>query len=216
MDKIPLTGYLRCKPHPESICVWRLQNGVGFIYARHLGNGTAILVNTSIDDSLGSLTKSTASVAFCRYLLGPTNRISQHSFTCDERVILPASQMELKFAKDKQFWVENPDGRKSQAAIADSLLIVPKAASIGWVRTLTKPKRYAGINLAEGETDMAKPNHEQVARVMDRAFVSTTDQSTAQVGAFSDKDYNPIWNIFAWIIIALLLVEPAIANRLKR
>jgi hypothetical protein len=43
-----------------------------------------------------------------------------------------------------------------------------------------------------------------------------TEQGTAKAGAFSDKEYNPIWNIFAWLIIALLLLEPAIANRLKR
>jgi hypothetical protein len=216
LDKIALTGYLRCKPHPESICVWRLQNGLGFIYARRLGNGTVILVNTSIDDSLGSLTKSSASVAFCRYLLGPTTRIGEHSFTCDEQVVLPASDMELKFAKKKQFWVESPNGRKRKAMVADTSLVAPSASSLGWVKTLTKPARYAGINLSEDETDMARPGGEQVAKVMDRAFISMTEQGRAKAGAFSDREYNPIWNIFAWIIIALLLLEPAIANRLKR
>jgi len=31
-----------------------------------------------------------------------------------------------------------------------------------------------------------------------------------------EKKRRPIWKMFAWIIILLLLVEPAVANRLKR
>jgi len=62
VDKILLKGYLECTPHAESRCLWQLQNDTGFIYIKKYGSGTTILVNTSVDDSLGTLTKSNASV----------------------------------------------------------------------------------------------------------------------------------------------------------
>lgn len=216
IDKIVLTGYLECEQHTESICVWRLQNGSGFVFLKPLGNGVAILVNTSVDDSLGSLTKSNASIAFCQYLLGQSNRISEHSFACGERVMLPASDMEVRSTRQKQFWVETCDGRKREVDLVESLLLVPNPAGIGWVKTLNKPTRYAGINLPDGETDMTKPTVQEVASVMGRVFRPQIGQDTATAEIFGDKEYKPIWNIFAWLIIALLLAEATIANRLKR
>jgi len=216
IDKIVLTGYLECEQHPESSCLWRLQNGFGFVYFKGLGNGTSVLVNTSADDSLGSLTKSNASVAFCRYLLGQTNQIGEYCFACDERVILPAHDIGVSSGGRKQFWVETCDGRKRQAGLAESFLLVPNPGGIGWVKTLSKPVRYAGVNLPEGETDMAKPAAEEVAKVMNRIFSPDGRQDTAVAEILGEKKRRPIWKMFAWIIILLLLVEPAVANRLKR
>jgi len=216
IDRIVLTGYFECEQHPESICAWRLQNGCSFLCLKSIGNGVAVLVNTSADDSLGALTKSDASVAFCRYLLGPATRIGEHSFAYGQQVMLPASDMELKFAGQKQFWVQSCDGRKNQAAIADSFLLVPGSGGIGWIKTLTRPVRYAGINLSEGETDMTRPTSREVASAAGRIFLPDASGKIAEAELVSDKDYKPVWKIFAWIIIALLLVEPAVANRLKR
>jgi len=216
IDKIVLTGYLECKEHPDSSCLWRLQNGFGFIYFKRVGSGTAVLVNTSVDDSLGSLTKSNASVAFCRYLLGQTNQIGEYCFGCDERVMLPAHNMTAASAERKQIWVETCDGRKRQAGLAESFLLVPNPGGIGWVKTLTKPVRYAGVNLPGGETDMTKPVAEEVAKIMNRIFAPDGRQDTAAAEIFSEKKRRSIWTMFAWTIILLLLVEPAVANRLKR
>ena len=216
IDRIVLTGYLECEQHPDSSCLWRLQNGFGFVYFKRLGRGTAVLVNTSVDDSLGSLTKSNASVVFCRYLLGQTNQIGEYSFACDERVILPAYDMKAASLGRRQFWVETCDGRKRRAAFAESFLLVPNPGGIGWVKTLSKPVRYAGVNLPEGETDMTKPAAEEVAKVMNRIFSPDGRQDTAVAEILGEKKRRPIWKMFAWIIILLLLVEPAVANRLKR
>jgi len=216
IDRIVLTGYLECEQHPESSCLWRLQNGFGFVYFKRLGRGTAVLVNTSVDDSLGSLTKSNASVAFCRYLLGQTNQIGEYCFARDERVMLPAYDMEATVGGRRQFWVETCDGRKRRAALAESFLLVPNPGGIGWVKTLTKPARYAGVNLPGGETDMTKPAVEDVAKVMNRIFSPDGRQGTAAAEIVGEKKRRPIWKMFVWIIILLLLVEPAVANRLKR
>jgi len=215
MERIVLTGYFECEQHADSVRTWELDNGLGLVYVKRLGNGTTILVNTSADDSLGALTKSSASVAFCGYLLGRNSEIAEHSFAYGEQAMVPASQMELKFAKDKQFWVQVCDGQTKQGTIRESFLFVPETCGIGWVRTLTKPFRYAGINLPEGETDMRKPTSEVVAGVTKRAFrVQEGEISKAEI--FNDKGHKPIWKIFVWIIIAMLLIEPAIANRMKR
>lgn len=216
VEEILLKGYLECKGHADSRCLWKLQNGSGFIYLKRYGRGMSILVNTSVDDSLGSLTKSNASVAFCRYLLGESSRVSEHSFVRDERVMLPISDAQASSAERKQFWVETCDGKKRRAAVVDSFLLVPDPAGIGWVKTLDEPATYAGVNLPQGETDMARPVAGELAGIMSRIFPEDVDKDVAEAGTFDDTKRMPLWRIFAWLIILLLLLEPVVANRLKR
>jgi hypothetical protein len=216
IDKILLKGYLECQQHADSKCLWQLQNGFGFVYLKRLGVGISILVNTSVDDSLGSLTKSNASVAFCRYLLGKDSRIGEYCFARNEQVMLPLSEKQASFAGQKQFWVQTCDGKKRRAAAADSFLLVPDPAGIGWVKTLGKPTIWAGINLPEGETDMTKPVGSELADIMNRVFPAGTDRTVSAAEVLSNRKLTPLWKIFAWTIILLLLAEPAVANRLKR
>jgi len=216
LETIVLTGYFECKGHAESVCQWRLDNGYGFVYVKRFGNGSTVFINSSADDSLGGLTKSNASLAFCRYLLGRSTQIGEHSFRYGERALLDASEMEMQFADEKEFWVETCDGKKHRAAIAESLLIIPSAGGVGWVKTLAKPVRYAGINLVENETNMVRPATEQIAALTGRVFPVAPAEQVETAGVFSDNKYEPIWKIFAWIIIGLLLIEPVVANRLKR
>jgi hypothetical protein len=216
IDKILLKGYRECKQHLDGMCLWQLQNGSGFVYFKRHGGGTSILVNTSVDDSLGSLTKSNASVAFCRYLLGENNQIGEHCFARDERVMLPASDRRDPSAGQKQFWVETCDGKKRRAAAAESFLLVPDPGGIGWVRTLGKPSICAGVNLPQGETDMTKPVVAELTNIMSRIFRAGVERNVAEAEMFSDRKRKPLWRIFAWTVILLLLVEPVVANRLKR
>jgi len=216
VEEILLKGYLECKPHADSRCLWQLQNGSGFIYLKRHGRGMSILVNTSVDDSLGSLTKSNASVAFCRYLLGESSRVSEHSFVRNQRVLLPISDAQASSGKPKQFWVETCDGKKRRAAAADSFLLVPDSGGIGWVKALGKPTTYAGVNLPQDETDMARPVAGELAGIMSRVFPEDVDKEMAEAGTFDDTKRRPLWRLFAWLIILLLLLEPVVANRLKR
>ncbi|HUT45896.1 MAG TPA: BatA domain-containing protein [Sedimentisphaerales bacterium] len=216
IDKILIKGYFECEQHPDARLIWQFRDGFGFVYLKRQGSGTSILVNTSVDDSLGSLTKSSASVAFCRYLLGESHQIDEYCFTRDERVLLPISGGGRAVTGQKQFWVETCDGRNRRASVADSFLLVPDPAGIGWVKTLGKPTIYAGVNLPQGETDMTKPVASELAGVMDRVFKTGAERIVSEAEVFHDKKRRPLWKIFAWVLILLLLAEPAVANRLKR
>ena len=216
IEKILLKGYVECEPHRDSQCLWQLQNGLGFVYSRRLGSGTSILVNTSVDDSLGSLTKSNASVAFCRYLLGQSNQIGEYCFAYDERIMLPFPDRRASSGGQKPFWVETCDGKRRRAAAADAFLLVPDPAGIGWVKTLGKQTMFAGINLPEGETNMTKPNAGELADMMDRVFPTGAAQNVSTAEMFRGTKRQHLWKVFAWAIILLLLVEPPVANRLRR
>jgi len=211
IDKILLKGYLECEPHAESRCLWQLQNDSGFVYLKPIGSGTSIFVNTSADDTLGTLTKSNASVAFCQYLFGQNNQISKHCFVRDDRVTLPLPDL-----PKQEFWVETCDGKKRRAAVAESFLMVPDPAGIGWVKTLGKPTLYAGVNLPPGETDMTPPNVTELDDILKRVFQTNVERNISSADVLSDKKPRPMWKVLAWGIILLLLIEPAIANRLRR
>jgi hypothetical protein len=216
IDKILIKGCYECQQHPDAQLVWQFRDGPGFIYLKRQGSGTSFLVNTSVDDSLGSLAKSSASVAFCRYLLGESHQIEEYCFTCDERILLPIYDSIIADTAQKQFWIETCDGRNHRASIADSSLLVPDPAGIGWIKTLGKPTIYAGVNLPQGETDMTKPDASELAGVMDRVFKTGVERIVSEAEVFRDRKSRPLWKIFAWTIILLLLAEPAVANRLKR
>jgi hypothetical protein len=181
-----------------------------------LGDGTAVLVNTSADDSLGLLTKSNASLAFCSYLLGRNDRIREYCFSRGEPVVLPVHDTQDKSAGQKQVWVQTCDNMKHRLAVTQASLLVSEPGGIGWVKTLSEPTKYAGVNLPQGETDMAPPIAAELARAIDRTFLTGEMHSTAVVDILGRKTYKPIWKIFVWIIIVLLVAEPAITNRLKR
>ena len=216
IERVPLKGYAECSSHPESTCLWRFKNGEGFIYLRRLGNGESILVNASIDDSLGGLTKSSASVAFCRYLLGPNNRIGNYSFAYDEQVVLPLGDVRTGLGGQKHVWVRTCDGKKKRAPLAGSSLLAPDPGGIGWVKTLGSDAMYAGINPPRDETDMTAPEAEEIANAMNRVFSPHAGERAALAQAPGIKKNKPIWRLFAWVIIVLLLAESAVANRLKR
>ena len=216
VDKILLRGYLECTPQAESRCLWQLQNDTGFMYIKKYGRGTTILVNTSIDDSLGTLTKSNASVAFCRYLLGESSQVSEHCFERSERVLLPVPEGQTSSGGQTQVLVETCDGRKRRAAITDAFILVPDSGGIGWVKTLGKPTTYAGVNLPQGETDMAQPAQTELAGIMSRVFPGSGDADVSEAGAFDSTGRRPLWRVLAWLTILLLVVEPVVANRLKR
>lgn len=216
IDKILLKGYLECEPHLQARLLWQLQNGVGFVYLKSLGAGTSVLVNTSVDDSLGLLTKSNASVAFCRYLLGQANRIGEYGFARDEQIMLPILERPLSSAGQQQLWIETCDGKKHRAAIDNSFLRAPDPGGIGWLRTMGRPTIWAGVNLPQGETNMTKPDSAELANIMSRVFPAVRERQAASAEALGPKERRPLWRAFAWTLIVLLLIEPAVANRLRR
>ena len=100
--------------------------------------------------------------------------------------------------------------------MTDSFLLVPDPAGIGWIKTLGKPTLYAGVNLPQGETDITPPDVSELDDIMNRVFLRNSERSVSSADILGDKKPRPLWKILAWAILLLLLVEPAIANRLKR
>ena len=116
--------------------------------------------------------------------------------------------------------MENCDGSKVKAAVQGNLLLLPPPAGIGWMKTMDAPALYAGINLPAGETDLTAPAPERVTDLMQRAFVTqrvpTGDRSKPIEATVSGLRQKPVWPIFAWAAMILLVLESAVANRLKR
>ena len=217
LANIVLTGYFECEAAAEAACLWRLENGTGFLYAKDVGQGMSVLVNTSADDSLGSLTKSAAAVAFCGYLLGQGSELAQHDFVCGEQIKLPALEMETRAAKDEvAVWLQLPGEEKAEATVADGYLWSQPARNVGWVKTLTKPLRCGGVNLPDGETDLTKPDETLIAGTLAGIFAERPEVRQAASVALDAKQYRPIWKTFAWLAIVLVLGEAFIANRMKR
>ncbi len=214
-DKIALTGHWQCQVPTESECLWGLSGGAGFVYGRSFNSGSTILVNTSIDGSLGLLAKSGAWVAFCRFLAGESDRVRQFCFRVDERPVLNLPDA-MRTPGRTAVAIETCEGGRAQAAVERGRMVLPPARGMGWTKTLDEPAIWAAVNLAEGETDMSQPEAQVVADAMTRAFVTGAGPKRTTVRAGTAVERKPIWKGFAWAAILLLLVEPAIANRLRR
>jgi hypothetical protein len=214
-DKIALKGCWQCRAAPDAQCLWRLSNGAGFLYHAASQGGSSLLVNTSVDDSLGLLAKSRAWVTFCSYLLGETDCVRQLCFCPEDRPILSLPDA-ARGAQPTTLALENCDGSRTRATREGARVLLPPPTGLGWMKTLGEPALYAAINLPAGETDVSAPTEEMVAGAMKRAFVTGAVQNAGPVLANSRLETRPLWPAFAWAALLLLLLEPAITNRLKR
>lgn len=228
LDQVALKGYWLCQPATQAQCLWRLSGGEGLIYGMPCGHGLSLFVNTSIDDSLGLLAKSAAWVAFCRCLIGQPDQVRQFCFSTGERPVLRIADRGTQGAEYKMrderaaVSVENCDASKAKAAAQGNLLLLPPPAGLGWMKTTDGPALYAGINLPAGETDLTAPAQERIADIVQRAFVRTKGRGPEAGRAYSLQpaassfQQRPVWPIFAWAVMILLVLESAVANRLKR
>jgi len=215
-DKIALKGHWLCRTSSQAQCVWRLANDAAFVYAQPQNTGVSILVNTSIDDSRGLLAKSGAWVAFCRFLVGEGERVRRLCLRAEDRptLELPAS---LRVVGRTLVNVENCDGGKARAAIEGVRLVLPAQQGLGWMRTQGgDPTLHVGVNLPQGETDLRRPTEGAVAAAIKGAFVFEPGQERSLAQGSVPMQSKPVWRAFAWAIVALLLLEPAVTNRLKR
>jgi hypothetical protein len=217
IDKVLFGGYWQCNQHPDGKCLWRYTNETGFIYFKQSGSGSCILINTSSDDELGTLTKSSVSIALCQYLIGQRNRFQDYSFVCDERITLYTEDTGIDNTGEKEFWIQNCRGNKQQASLTKSFISVTDPGGTGWIKTISEPSIYAGVNLPEGETDMTKPVIEEVANAMNRVFTIGQKRDVLTADSFgSTKESVPVWRYLVWLLIGLILIESTVANRLKR
>lgn len=216
IDKLTLKGYWDCQPIPESTCLWQYQNNAGFIYYIKNGNGESILVNSSVDSSLGSLLKSNAAVALCQCLLGEQSKIVNYSFASDERIILSLDISGSDKIIQNQISIENSNGQIQYVPVHGSLVTIPESDITGWIRTAREPIIYAGVNLPSGETDMTKPSDKEIENAVSRIFQKGEQDNITTAEGFKLKKELPLWKYYAWMLIVLLLVESATANRMRR
>ena len=215
-DKIAVRGCWLCRVPAETRCLWRFNNGPGLLYSKPAGLGSAVLVNTSIDDSLGLLAKSSAWVAFCSYLLGEDQETRQFSFSTGERPVLSLAGSSRAQQRLAVVPVENCDGGKTRARIEGDRLFLPAPKGLGWMKTLGATALYAGINLPADETDIGSATSELVTDALTRAFVTTEPSSREGEPARASLERKPIWKTLAWVIILLVLLESTVTSRLKR
>jgi len=215
-DKIALRGCWLCRVSADARCVWRLNNGQGFLYSKPVGRGSAVLVNTSIDDSLGLLPKSGAWVALCGYLLGEDQETKQFCFSTGERPVLSLAGSSRADQRLTVVPVENCDGAKARARIEGDRLFLPAPAGLGWMKTLGTTALYAGINLPARETDIGNATPEVVTDALTRAFVTAEPSGREPVHVRASLERKPIWKTLAWVIIFLVLLESTVTSRLKR
>jgi len=217
IDKVLFGGYWQCNQHPQGKCLWRYTNGTGLIYFKQSGSGSCIVINTSSDDDLGTLTKSSVSIALCQYLIGQKNRFQDYSFVCNERITLSTEDTGIENLGEKEFWIQNCLGNRQQASLTESFISVTNPGGTGWLKTISEPSIYAGVNLPEGETNMTKPVIEEVDNAMNRVFSIGQKREVLTADGFgSTKESIPVWRYLVWLLIGLILIESAVANRLKR
>ncbi|MFC1781333.1 hypothetical protein ACFLZ8_03620, partial [Planctomycetota bacterium] len=227
IDKIPVYSYWDMESvsadndvtagyNDNSKCFWRYMNGAEFISYRQAGNGAGILINTSSDGSTGAITKSGASVALCQYMLSENTRIRDYTFVCGDHIVLPVTGLNLEPGENEQFWIRGVDGLKKAAVLSESYISVSESGGPGWLQTLSEPAIYAGVNLPEDEVIISKPTAEEVDDAVNRVFSTREKNNLATMDALSQKEQQPVWKILLWVIILLLLVETALANRLRR
>ena len=100
--------------------------------------------------------------------------------------------------------------------MSNSSILMPDAGGVGWVKTLTEPVIYAGVNLPVDETNMSKPIVEEVGNALERVFLVGNRNVIASADSLETREQKPIWKTLVWIIIVFLLTESVLANRLKR
>ena len=122
LDALAITGCFQCRQADDAVCLWQLDNDCGWLYAKPVGQGLSVLLNTSADDSMGAVTKSGAAVALCSYLLGEGSPIQQYDTVCGQGVKLPALDVETRAAEDHvAVWIKGPDGRKSKPTLQTAM-----------------------------------------------------------------------------------------------
>jgi hypothetical protein len=222
LHELPMAGRHGLEPRGDGTVLWEYEDGTPFILHRRVENGEAVLVNTSADDSLGTLMKSPAAVAFCRYLFARQTREGSLAGAAGEPMRLPAAEVEREAASDGEAatgaWLKTPSGEPWPAGVAHGVLSARAPLEMGWVETVFEPKRYFGVNPPAGETALDAVPDGMPEALLARAFTTRDAQAvrTASTGELLERGRKPLWKYVAIALIALVLAEAFVTNRLKR
>ncbi len=213
LDRMPLWSHFACRQHPETTSLWPIETGHYLIYSLAKGAGKSLLINTSIDDTMSTLTKRPVVIPLCRLILGSGSTAYGYGFHVEETVTLPAFESEQI---DKEAWVLSPSGDRRRITVTGANLTGPFHDQIGWLKTLSDPVRYAGINVASGETNLQAVDSVEINRCLSGLVQEEDDPNPIDLATSNIDSNRPLWKLLAWIVIALVLLEGIVVNRIKR
>jgi len=217
LGNLPLWSHFACRKGPETRCLWPIETGHSLVYTLAKGAGKSLLINTSMDDTMSSLTKRAVVVPLCRLILGCGSAAYGYGFRVEEQITLPVFEFERALAQANQgIWVLDPAGNRHKVPVTGPSLTGRYPEQTGWLQTLSEPVRYAGINPAVGETDLHTPEQVEIDRFL--AGLSSDEGRSNQMdrATMSNDSRRPLWRLLAWIIIGLVLVESLVVNRMKK
>ena len=217
LGEMPLWSHFACRKGPETRCLWPIETGHSLVYTAAKGAGKSLLINTSLDDTMSSLTKRAVVVPLCRLILGCGTVAYGYGFPAEEEITLPAFEFERDLAQANQgIWVVDPAGNRHKVPVTGPNLTGHYPEQTGWLRTLSEPVRYAGINPAAGETDLHTPEQVEIDRFL--AGLSNDKGQSDQIdrATMTADSSRPLWRLLAWIVIVLVLTEGLVVNRMKK
>jgi hypothetical protein len=224
LDEMPLWSHFACRKSPETKCFWPVDTGHSLVYAAAHGAGKSLLINTSMDDSMSSLTKRAVVIPLCRLILGCGSVAYGYGFPAEEEVTLPVFDFERGVHQaDQSIWVIDPAGNKHKVPVTGSNLTGHYPEQTGWLRTLSQPVCYAGINPVVGETNLNICEQAEIDRLL--AGLSGAGRQSNKIDAATTSDTyatdashrkRPLWRWLAWTIIVLVLAEGFLTNRIKK
>ena len=214
LDGLCLNSHYTCEVYKDGVCAWPLADGQGLVYTLTVGEGTSILVNTSIDTSMGNLAKSPAFIPFVQCLLCADQEVSQVAGTSEGPVFIPVHRTGVRQAADGL--VETCDGRRHRALIRDGRLVVADPNGLGWVKTVTEPVVVAGVNLPAEETELIPLLSSDADQVLAGVFaIQAQARPDVQAAAVVERP-RPMWREIAWVLLVLVMIEPILANLARR
>jgi hypothetical protein len=217
LDVIPLWSHFACRKGSDTKCLWSIETGNSLVYTIAKGSGKSLLINTSIDDSMSSLVKRAVVVPLCRLILGYGSIAYGYGFSAEEEITLPVFDFERDIIRANQgIWVIDPAGKRHKVSITGPSLTGHYPGQTGWLRTLSKPVRYAGINPVVGETDLQAYEQAEIDHLLACLSGGIKRQNQIEKATTSNSLNRPLWRLLAWIIIVLVLTEGLVANRIKK
>lgn len=209
------THRLALSPGPGSVVEAEFDDGAPFIVGRLLGKGRILLVNTSIETSWTDWPKHKTFVPWLHasgyYLAardGGPEMQAVPSFAA-------GSEIELETGAKGPLKLRLPDGRESdipvgrKEQISDLALETPGVYSLQDLSGRELRRIAANLPAAESELSTLAPSDFQ------RKLVRTNEpQPMLAAGLFEDSPRGrELWRLFLFCALALLLVEPLLANR---
>jgi hypothetical protein len=215
LEDLPISAAYTLVLSEGTEVLWSFGTGDPFLCYKAVGSGTALLVNTSADDALSPLMKSSGAVAFASYLVGGAARLEPYAFEAGETVFLPESEFELAHGQIGQtMYALTPGGATVSASLTSHAISISPVPELGWVATQTKPVRYAGVNVPRGETDVTVPSAATLELQLSRVFKESPDSANGSAPA--ERERKSLWRGVAWSVLGLLLLDVFVSNRVAR